>query len=361
MSSSVLYSPVLNYIESLKVVLLSPLLSGPLLLAVATVPDAVRDVLNNLVSQLPARLATTPPDLQHVQSILRIWFAVSLIRQVNGALNTMAHNAWRIRAAPGWNWPDEIAVITGGSGGIGECIVLRLIARGVRVAVLDIQELPKSLQDNPLIRFYRCDLTSSESVAEAADAVRRDIGHPTIVINNAGVTSPMPILKMPEAFLRKIFSVNCMALWLTTQQFLPRMIQLNKGHVITVASLSSFVGLPTAADYSATKAGAHAFHESLTSELKHYYKAPNVMTTIVHPNFVRTALIEDFAERLEHSGVKMLTPDEIAKETVAQIFSRRAGQIIVPKSATLVSGIRGWPTWLQEILRDMLGRSSLTP
>lgn len=358
--SAVLYSPVLDYIETLKGILLSPLLSGPLFLAATVVPDAVRDALTTLVSHLPAQLATSPPDFQRVLTALRIWFAVSCIRQINSTLNSMAHNAWRLSAAPGWNWPEEVAIVTGGSSGIGECIVQRLIAKGIRVAVLDVQDLPKSLQNNPRVNFYRCDVTSPESVAAAGEDLRRDMGHPTILINNAGITAPGPILKMPESFLRKIFGVNCMAHWITTQQFLPRMIQLNKGHVITVASIASFVGLPTGADYSATKAGALAFHESLTSELKHYYKAPNVMTTVIHPNFARTPLIANITEKLERSGVRMLTPEAIADATVAQLFSKRGGQVIIPKSATLVSGIRGWPTWLQEILRDVLGRASVS-
>jgi len=268
----------------------------------------------------------------------------------------MAHNSWRLSAASNWSWTNEIAVVTGGSSGIGLSIVQRLTGMGIQVAVLDVQDLPKELQTNERVRFYRCDVTTVESVAEAADAVRRELGHPTILINNAGITSPMPILKMSESFLRKIMGVNLMSLWFTTQQFLPRMIQLNKGHIITVASIASFVALATGADYSATKAGALSFHESLASEIKHFYKAPNVLTTVVHPNFVRTPLVEGFVDRLERGGVRLLTPDDIAKEVVAQIKRRRGGQLIVPKSASAVSGIRGWPTWLQEILRDMIGK-----
>ncbi|KAH8178063.1 short chain dehydrogenase domain-containing protein [Sarocladium implicatum] len=270
----------------------------------------------------------------------------------------MAHNSWRLRAGKGWNWANEIAVVTGGSSGIGKCIVDRLVALGLRVAVLDVQDLPKDLQANPRVSFYRCDVTSSESVGEAADALRRELGHPSILINNAGVTQPTPILKMPESFLRRIFGVNLMSMWFTTQQFLPRMIQLNKGHVITVASIASFVALPSGADYSATKAGALAFHEALASELKHLYKSPNVLTTVVHPNFVRTPLIEDLVNSLESSGVRLLTPDDIAKEVVSQIKSKRGGQLIIPSSVSLISGIRGWPTWLQELLRDTVGRSA---
>ena len=171
----------------------------------------------------------------------------------------------------------------------------------------------------------------------------------------------MPILKASEDFLRRIFGVNLMSMWFTTQQFLPRMIQLNKGHILTVASIASFVALATAADYSATKAGALAFHEALTSEIKHQYKSPNVLTSVVHPNFVRTPLLNDFSGRLGRAGVRMLESDQVADEVVAHIKNRRGGQLVIPSSATVISGIRGWPTWLQEVVRDAVAKAAVKP
>lgn len=362
MSSSILYSRALDLGPSLRDVFLSPLVSGSLLFAVTYAPDVVRDLVSNLSSRLPGLQGLLPNlNFSTVDTVLRVLFAVSVVRRLNRALNTMAANSWRLAPTKGWDWPNEIAVVTGGSSGIGKLVVEKLVAQGLRVAVFDIRDLPKSMESNSRIRFFRCDVTSAESVKEAADAVRRDIGQPSILINNAGVTNPMTILKMPESYLRKIFGVNTISHWFTVQQFLPHMIEMNKGHVVTVASLASFVALPAAADYSASKASALAFHESLTSELKHCYGAPNVMTTVVHPNFVRTPLIEGWADHLENSGVRMLTGEDVAEPIVKQILSRRAAQIIIPRSTAAISGIRGWPTWMQELIRDTLGRSPLKP
>ncbi|KAH8168037.1 hypothetical protein CIB48_g233 [Xylaria polymorpha] len=354
MAASVLFSPLVHGLrESLHNLLLSPLSSGPLLFAVTYAPDAVRRIVSDFISRLPGlRVPPANLDLSTAAKVLRVIFVLSVARRLNQVLNTVASNSWRLTASKGWDWPNEIAVVTGGSSGIGKLVVEKLAAFGVRVAVLDIQDLPKSMENNTHIRFFKCDVTSSESVAEAADSVRRELGHPSILINNAGVTSPASILKLPEASLRKIFAVNTLSHWFTTQQFLPHMIETNKGHVVTVASLASFVALPTAADYSATKAAALAFHEALTCELKHTYKAPNVLTTVVHPNYVRTPLIESHVHHLERAGVRLLTSEQVAEPIVAQLKSRRGGQLIIPRSASFISGIRGWPTWLQELLRD---------
>ncbi|KAG5978736.1 hypothetical protein E4U54_007028, partial [Claviceps lovelessii] len=257
-----------------------------------------------------------------------------------------------------------IAVVTGGCSGIGLCIVRRLVARRVRVVVLDVQDLPiefesKESGDQNLVSFYKCDITSPAAVAAAAAAIRRDVGPPTILVNNAGITRPMPILDMPPDLLHKVFAVNTLCHWLLVQQFLPHMIAVNKGHVMTVASIASFVALPKGADYSASKAAALSFHESLAVELKHLYKADRVLTSVAHPNFVRTPLVKDFGHQLEQGGVRMMTPDSVASAITDQIFSRRGGQLIIPEQQAAVTGIRGWPTWLQVILRDQMGANAI--
>ncbi|KAI0204187.1 NAD(P)-binding protein [Astrocystis sublimbata] len=355
---SLLHSPIHGLGESLRSFIFSPLFSGPLLFASIYSPSASRHAVSDIIGRLAGLNRPANINLSAATKVLGVFFVLSVVRRLNAALNTVAANSWRYAPSSGWDWPNEIAVVTGGSSGIGKLIVEKLAASGLRVAVLDIQDLPESMKGNARVHFFQCDVTSSESVATAADSVRLAIGHPSILINNAGITSPTPILNMSESFLYKIFGVNTISHWFTTQQFLPHMIEHNKGHVVTLASIASFVALPTAADYSSTKAAAHSFHEALTCELKHVYKAPNVLTTIVHPSFVRTPLIEDYVDGLEKAGVRMLTSEDVAEPIIAQLRSRRGGQLVIPETASMISGIRGWPTWLQELLRDMLGRST---
>src|SRR5688572_19614103 len=287
--ASLIGSPAGNAIDAARRFVLSPLFSGPLLLAATKAPDETRGVLD-IISQRLATLglsSTTLSDKQRFTFVLRVLFGISLVRFVNKKLSSIAANAWRIRAADGWEWNNEIAVVTGGSGGIGRKITERLAKLGVKVAVLDLTELPQALKQNSLVRFYHCDITSFESVAKAAEAVREDFGHPTILINNAGIANadPLPILNDTESFLKKVFAVNCVGLWATTKQFLPHMVEQNKGHVVTLSSIAAFTTFPAGVGYSASKAAALSFHEGLTCELKHMYKAPNVLTTVVHPNF----------------------------------------------------------------------------
>ncbi|EGS22093.1 short-chain dehydrogenase/reductase-like protein [Thermochaetoides thermophila DSM 1495] len=343
---------VLDAAASIGRTLLSPFVTVPVLFAVTYHLDTV----SRLLSPLPQGLALISPPHQSssLLNVLRVVVAWGILRAANRALSAIAATSWRLVPAPGWDWPNEIAVITGGSSGIGKAIAEKLSSMGVRIAVLDIQELPKDLQENPRVHFFHCDVTIFKSVAAAADAVRNQLGHPSILINNAGIAKPMTILETDEVFLRRIMGVNLMSMWFTTQQFVPYMIETNKGHVVTMASMASFISVPTAADYAATKAGALAFHETLSLELKHYHKAPNVLTTVAHPNFVKTPLIQGFADNLERKGLRLLTPEEVASDIVKQIKKRRGGQLIISKDGSYLAGIRSWPLWLQEGVRDII-------
>ncbi|KAH0596037.1 hypothetical protein MHUMG1_05896 [Metarhizium humberi] len=337
-------------LQSLSAVIQSPYFSGPLLAALLYAPDHLK---HQVLQHLPPNF-----NIDVAKNVLQVLLGLGVLKTINQGLSSMAANSWRVTAAKGWDWPSEIAVVTGGCSGIGYCIVKRLVARRVKVAILDVQDPPKDFAADPLVRYYKCDITSPDSVAKAADAIRKDLGHPSILVNNAGITRPLPILEMPQDFLHKIFDVNCLSHWTLVQQFLPHMIKVNKGHIMTVASMASFIALPKGADYSATKAAALSFHESLAIELKHVYKADSVLTSVAHPNFVRTPLVQDFGHHLEEGGIRMLTPDGVAGVITDQIFRKRGAQLIIPDKQSSLTGIRGWPTWLKVILLDQLGSSS---
>lgn len=303
---------------------------------------------------------TTWPTI--IQPLLKTLLGLGALRALNAGLNALAQNNWHLAspASSKWDWPQELAVVTGGCGGLGLSLVAGLTARGVRVAVLDIvapEAIPTVLkEDTTRVQYFQCDITSLDAVKETAVLVRKkfDGQDPSILINNAGVANRNTILDVTEPALRRVLGVNLMAMWFTTQQFLPAMVRQNKGHIFTVASLASFVALPASIEYSATKAGALAFHEGLACEIKHLYKARGVVTSVVHPNFVKTPMTAPHAETIERAQ-KMLKVEDVTGPMLEQIFSGKGAQIVVPRHFTFLSGLRGWPSWIQEGLRDALG------
>lgn len=332
-----------------------PIVTGPFLgLLLYTSEQTWRDVLE-------ATHLSHIIDPRNLIRMLGFLAVVGVIRKANAALNAWATNNWQIRAGHGWDWSSEIAVVTGGCSGIGKAIAEALNSHGVHVAVLDVQDAPESFASNDLLTYFRCDISNPIAIAETADKIRKDLGHPSILVNNAGITGSHTILKTPSEFLSRIFDTNILSHWRLVQQFFPDMIAKNKGHIVTVASVNSFLTNSANADYVATKTAALAFHEGLTSELKIWYKAPGVKTTIAHPSWVRTPLIE---EMILKSGQdpkileSMLKPEEVAEVIVRQIVSRRGAQLFIPSFAAPISWLKGWPNWAQELVRDAFGKTS---
>jgi short-subunit dehydrogenase len=157
------------------------------------------------------------------------------------------------------------------------------------------------------------------------------------------------ILESSPEYLRKLFDVNIISHFYTLQAFLPDMISRKKGHIVTTASMASFVTCAGLADYAATKA---ALHEGLGQELKHRYSAPEIKTSIVHPIYVRTPLVTSYADSLKRSGAVQIQPETVANAIIKQITSGESGQITLPNWMGTFSGTRGFPWWFQELARD---------
>ncbi|KAF9700124.1 hypothetical protein EKO04_001386 [Ascochyta lentis] len=289
--------------------------------------------------------------LQFLKWGLGAWAAVDF----NAVLNMWAENRWRWTTDNSdWNWPSELAVVTGGSAGIGACVVQKLVSHGIKVAVMDIGPLSSQFTDaeRELIRYYQCDVTSRDSIHSTAHTIRPDLGSASILINNAGIGNAYTILDIPTEALRNMFDINLISHWSTIQEFLPDMIAKKKGHIMSVASLASFVALAGAVDYSATKAALLALHEGLTQELKHRYKCPEIKTTIVHPGWTKSAITSHEAIKagLKQVGASLLEPEDVADAMVKQIIAAKSGQIVL--GPRISPKIRAFPMWLQEIVRD---------
>jgi all-trans-retinol dehydrogenase (NAD+) len=128
------------------------------------------------------------------------------------------------------------------------------------------------------------------------------------------------------------------------------MLAKKKGHIMSVASLASFVSLAAAVDYCCTKAALLAFHEGLGQELKHRHKCPQIKTTIVHPGWTKSAITAHSSLQAGLKGTKLLEAEDVAEAMVNQIITARSGQVILGPGTS--SKIRALPMWIQEVIRD---------
>ncbi|KAI1499152.1 hypothetical protein F5X99DRAFT_420085 [Biscogniauxia marginata] len=273
-------------------------------------------------------------------SRIKILFYIGLARWLSNFLSDGVVNNW---TRDTYDWPNEIAVVTGGAGGIGGHVVRLLAERGVKVVVLDIQ--PMAFEAGPNVHYFQCDLTSPVNLAEVAKEIRAKVGEPTILVNNAGVVRGKTILETSERDLKSTFDVNTFAHFYTVKEFLPYMINKNHGMVVTVTSSAAYMTAPNMVDYAASKSAALFFHDGLTSELRIRYNAPKVRTILVTQGYTKAPLFAGFKMNSSFL-VPALEPESVADAICEQIFSGRSGHVIAPKFNNLFRLVQAIPRWL---------------
>lgn len=161
---------------------------------------------------------------------------------------------------------------------------------------------------------YRCDLVDRRDVYRAAEETRRDVGPVTVLINNAGVASECSFLDTPDHLIQRTFDVNVLAHYWTTKAFLPAMIESQRGHIVTIASMAGYVGINKMVDYCGSKFAAVGFDESLRVELE-AQGVRGVHTTVISPYFIQaTGMFHKV-----HSFVPTLRVEDVAERTVRAI------------------------------------------
>ncbi|MBI5208879.1 MAG: SDR family oxidoreductase [Elusimicrobia bacterium] len=234
------------------------------------------------------------------------------------------------------------ALITGGASGIGKAVARRFIARGARVVLWDLdgralEQAASELGGAVEVRCYGVDITDRRGVAEAAEAVRREVGEVDILDNNAGIVCGGDFLSVSEESLQKTFDVNVGGVMWCTRAFLPGMIRRGCGHVVMMSSASGLLGVPGMAAYSASKHAVIGLAESLRLELR---KAGHrgVGMTVVAPSFVKTGMFE---------GVRppFLTPwldPEALADKIVDAVARGRLYVREPFMVKLVPALKGF-------------------
>jgi NAD(P)-dependent dehydrogenase (short-subunit alcohol dehydrogenase family) len=162
-----------------------------------------------------------------------------------------------------YDFSGRTAVVTGGSKGIGRCIVERLMESGADVWVWDLE--PHDMEG---VGFARVDVTDADAVAEAIRLMGREGAGIDIVVNNAGFTGgTIAVEDLDPAQWRRIIDVNLTGVFEVSRQVVPLMRRSGWGRIVNIASLAGKEGTPNLSAYSAAKAGVIAFTKSLAKEL----------------------------------------------------------------------------------------------
>nr|XP_054756410.1 epidermal retinol dehydrogenase 2-like [Lytechinus pictus] len=237
----------------------------------------------------------------------------------------------------------DIVLITGGGSGIGRLMSLSFAELGATVIIWDInnetaQGVVKEIRGAGGKAYsHVVDCCDNEAVYKTADKVREDIGHVTILINNAGIVSGKKLLQCPDRLIKKTMDVNINAHFWTLKAFLPNMLEKNQGHIVTIASLAGHLGVSGLVDYCASKFAAVGLDDALYHELQYTGKS-GVKCTVVCPFYIKTGMF-DGVKAKRAVMVDLLEPD-YAVERIMLAIRTNQRVLILPRSLYFFPGLK---------------------
>lgn len=219
--------------------------------------------------------------------IASLWATISISIWTNDYLNDGYANNWSDDDT--WDWNKEIVLITGASSGIGATVSQCLLRHNPQTTIVILDFSPMSWTPAPgsKIHYYQCDLSHSSVIKVMAEKVRKEVGNPTILVNNAGLSRGFTVMDGSYGDVELTIRTNLVAPFLLTKEFLPHMVQHDHGHILNISSMSAIMPPAGIADYAATKAGINALHEvrSFSSTNTVYSQFPGLATgTQRHPS-----------------------------------------------------------------------------
>jgi 3-oxoacyl-[acyl-carrier protein] reductase len=216
----------------------------------------------------------------------------------------------------------RVAVVTGGSRGIGRAVVLELIASGVKVGftyhpnreAANILCKEVAEQSGETIGFQQ-DVTDFEGAKAALAAVKERFGRIDMLVNNAGITRDRPLAMMQEEDWRAVIETNLYGTINFSRAAVYAFMKQRSGGIVNITSVSGHTGLPGQTNYSASKAGIIGFTKALAKEV-----AKTGMTVnAVSPGFISTDMLEAMPAQLRHQLLATIPmgrfgqPSEVAK------------------------------------------------
>lgn len=191
----------------------------------------------------------------------------------------------------------EVAIVTGGSRGIGRAIVELLAREGASVAFCGRDAEAGAAAERELaelpVAFRVADVASERDVAALVAACRERFGTPTILVNNAGVNANFDAAEMTEQEWDRFFGVDLKAAWLGAKHVLPGMRAAGRGAIVNVSSLHGFATLEGFFPYAAAKSGLLGLTRSLALD-----EGPHgIRVNCVAPGFIRTRLVQESIDR----------------------------------------------------------------
>lgn len=227
---------------------------------------------------------------------------------------------------------DKVFVITGGGNGIGRELVLNLLSRDARIAMVDknegfFEETKKlSGEKRDKLTVHRIDISDKEAVETLPDQIISEHGTVDSIINDAGVIQPfVKVCDLDYEAIQHVMDVNFYGTLYITKVFLPHLLTRPEAYIVNISSMGGFLPVPGQTIYGASKAAVKLFSEGLASEL--ITTGVRVMTVFpgaTDTNIAKNSGVELSLEIEDGRGAfKMVAPQEAAQTIIDGIEQDR--------------------------------------
>jgi 3-oxoacyl-[acyl-carrier protein] reductase len=216
---------------------------------------------------------------------------------------------------------NKVALITGGSRGIGRAIALDFAERGAAVVVnynnspAAAEEVVKKIQEaGGKAASFQADVSDFKQAEALVKFAIDTFGDLSILINNAGITRDQLIMMMPESDWDAVINTNLKSTFNCSKAAVKHMMRKRTGRIINMASVAGQMGNPGQTNYSASKGGQIAFTKALAREVA----ARNITVNAIAPGFVDTEILDAMTPEMLEAALKLVPlarkgkPEEIA-------------------------------------------------
>ncbi len=235
----------------------------------------------------------------------------------------------------------KVAVISGGTAGIGKAIARLYLQEGAKVAILgrDIEKgeaAAKELESeipNAFIQFFPLDVSEREACATTLKKIEESFGFISILVNNAGVTKDGLFIRMSNEDWDQVLNVNLKSIYNLSQPLCRSMMKKREGIIINISSVVGLIGNPGQVNYAASKAGILGFTKSLAKELA----SRGIRVNCIAPGFVDTIMTDVLQDAVKEKLLSSIPlgrlgkPEEIAKAALflaSDLSSYMTGQVL---------------------------------
>lgn len=229
----------------------------------------------------------------------------------------------------------SVALVTGGSRGIGRVIAEHLAKSGINVAICysgnenAAQETIEACKKHGVQAMYvKADVSNADDVTEMFNQIKELMGPVEILVNNAGITRDGLLLRMSEADYDAVLDTNLKGTFLCTKAAIKDMMKARNGRIINITSIVGVQGNAGQANYSASKAGVIGFTKSVARE----YGSKGITVNAVAPGFIQTAMTDQLPDNVKDAYLKQIplarfgTPEDVA-DVVDFLASDKASYI----------------------------------